>query len=387
MSSLNLRRIARAELLRTMSFDHLVGLLTSEAERFLVDTARLDLRASEEDFDFDALARLLASPPESFPPGLADALHHVHEMADDDGLELLLEATGSAEIMALADPSPADVALRMWMIEREVVVRVHARRLVFRTKRYETYRSRPAPLPPVTPTLLAPIIAELNAWFDGKKKGADCVRVTHATRGSTTWLMIRHGLAMDQRAEIRHGKTERRVGRPEKYDVVSYDARRGDLAVHATTKGECEAYRTTLGSTLFGDPQHFAPREKFTLKPLAEHGEDALTCSDVAGIENVTLREVHFRYGGPDGRETIHRAKKDLFLAWSELEHRPRLDNRALAKATFLVAFSDNPKKPRAVKLEPPRVASYGRDGDEDLVNVWLEKRGFILPPMADDGT
>ena len=85
-------------------------------------------------------------------------------------------------------------------------------------------------------------------------KGLDCVRITYATRGGTTWLMIRHGLAMDQRAVIKAGKTERRVDRPEKYDVVSYVAKRGELSVHTSTKGECEAYPKAIGNHLFGHP-------------------------------------------------------------------------------------------------------------------------------------
>ena len=57
-----------------------------------------------------------------------------------------------------------------------------------------------------------------------------------------------------------------------------------------------------------------------------------------------------------------------------------------MVKATFLITFSDSPKKPRTVKIEKPHVASYGRDGDEDLVNEWLEKRGFIVPLKSDAG-
>jgi hypothetical protein len=68
MSSLNLRRIARPEILRSVSFEHLVDLLNSEAETFLVDEVELDLDADEKDFDFDALAAVLADPPETFPP-------------------------------------------------------------------------------------------------------------------------------------------------------------------------------------------------------------------------------------------------------------------------------------------------------------------------------
>ncbi|HMV69931.1 MAG TPA: hypothetical protein PKA64_24035, partial [Myxococcota bacterium] len=122
MSSLNLRRIASAEILRSVSFDHLIDLLNSEAETFLVDEVDLDLDADEDGFDFDGLAAVLADPPETFPPGLADALHHIHEMADEDGLDLLLDATKLADVKGLVDPSPADVALRMWTQEREVLV-------------------------------------------------------------------------------------------------------------------------------------------------------------------------------------------------------------------------------------------------------------------------
>jgi hypothetical protein len=381
MRSLNLRRVARAEILRSVSFEHLVELLKAEARSFL--EGDLDLGASEDDFDFDMLAQVLADPPDGFPAGLALALHHIHEMADEQGMEILLEATTNPEVRALVNPSPADVALRLWLLDHDLLVREHAQRLLFKTKRYETYRGAPTALVDLDDAALAPIVARLNQWFEDKKKGENCVRITHATRGRTTWLMVRHGLAMDQRAVINAGKTERRVDRPEKYDVVSYVAQRGELSVHTSTKGECEEYRKAIGLLLFGHAEYFADKEKFTFAPLVERGEDALVCDDVEGIDNVTLREAHFRYGGPDGRETIHRAKKDLFAAWGE--YAPKLEGKALSKVTFLVTFSDS-KKPRTLKIERPHVASYSRDADEDTLNDWLEKRGFILPMKTHAG-
>lgn len=383
MSSLNLRRIARAEILRTVSFEHLISLLDAEGGTFVI-AAGLDLTVPEDAFDFSTLAHVLANPAEAFPAGLADALHHIHEMADEEGMELLIEAIGDRGILEVGDEvSPADVALQLWLADRELLVREHAKRLLFKTKRYETYRGAMRPMPSIDEAHIEPIRLFLNGWFEAKKEGCDCVRITHASRGDTTWLMIRHGLAMDQRAVIKGGRTERRVDRPEKYDVISYVAKRGELSVHTTTKGECEAYRKAIGEHLFGDANHFHNAEKFTFEPLALLGEDALVCDDVEGIDNVTLREAHFRYGGENGRDVIHRAKRDLFASWGE--YVPKMDGKVLRKVGLMVTFADS-AKPRAVKIELPHVTNYSRDSDEDLVNAWLEKRGFIIAPGAHAG-
>lgn len=376
MSSLNLRRIADAEVLQRVSFHHLVDLLKEEGGDAIA--SRFDLGLPHDDFPFEDLARILANPPDDFPIGLADALHHVNELADDDGLEKLLDACTHPEVHKLVDPTAADVALRVWMLDRDTLLRVHAERLVYKIKRYETFRGKAGiELAEPDEAALQALHDTLDDWFEKRKKGRH-TRVSFAQRGKTTWILIRHGLAMDRRAVIRGNKTHSALERPEKIDVVSYVAPRGELSVHATTLGERELYRKALGKHLFGDEEHFANREKFTFDPILRDGEAALEWEGVSGILGVTLREVCFRYGGTEKHEEIQRAKKDLFASWGDKI--PDRKFKYLHRAVFLVQFDDGSKRPRSVKIERPHVASYGREADEDVVNEWLERQGFIIP-------
>ena len=41
--------------------------------------------------------------------------------------------------------------------------------------------------------------------------------------------------------------------------------------------------------------------------------------------------------------------------------------------------FTDS-KKPRRVKIVVPNKALYGRDGDNEIMEPWLQARGFIAP-------
>jgi hypothetical protein len=385
MSSLNLRRIARPDVLRTITFDHLVRLLRTEAGAFI--GGHVDLDASQADFDFDGLGELFLNPPEDFPGGLADALHHIQEMEDEDGMALLLEVAPSSVTLSLEEPSGADVACRMWLDHRELLIEVHARRLLLKTKRFVTRRGRPTPMPELTEEKQRELAAHLDGWFAAKHKGENCVRITTSKGKGATWLMIRHGLAVDRRSVIRGGKSASSVERPEKYDVVSYIESRGELSVHAANKGERSLYRTAIGRFLFGDPEYFIDDQKFTFAPLAaDDPSEALFCGDIDGIEEVLLKAVAFKFGAIDATE---RAPKDLLGSWSE-KRRAKLkefvEANQLKKVTLMFRFSDS-RKARQVVIEPPDVASYTRDTDEDRVNAWLEARKFIVPTKPDETT
>lgn len=55
----------------------------------------------------------------------------------------------------------------------------------------------------------------------------------------------------------------------------------------------------------------------------------------------------------------------------------PAPDGR-LIKGVFSVKFV-GVKKPRTVTIRPSNIATYERDSDSELVEIWLRRRGFIL--------
>jgi hypothetical protein len=150
--------------------------------------------------------------------------------------------------------------------------------------------------------------------------------------------------------------------RPLAYDVLVYDCDKGELRMHAHLRGVEELYLKGFRRHFFGREDYFARGAKSTLDPIRRDGEACLTCSDVAGVDSVRLREVHLDWGAPNGEYEVRKAT-DLFKAvkhrgLASVPNAPRT-----ARAVFAVKFSDA-RRPRSVTIRPPNVALYVRDDD-----------------------
>ncbi len=89
----------------------------------------------------------------------------------------------------------------------------------------------------------------------------------------------------------------------------------------------------------------------------------------------VRLKEIQLLWGGVE-REIETRKADDVFAA---LEGRGRSipGSAPIIRARFQVKFADA-KTARVVTIRTPTTAQYTRDSDADVVQDWLEKRGFI---------
>jgi hypothetical protein len=384
MTTLNLRRFATPAALKTIEIGALIDLLEREGSAYV--SATVPLVRDAETFDYPALALLLANPREGFPVRLADALHHINELADADGLEAMLEAIDERGLaLGLgSESSPADVAVRLWLRDHELLERTHAERFIVRPKSFESWMGRGitnGPLAEPTRAVLASLEEALDDWFEKKKRGRHS-KVFAFRRADATWFLVRHGQPMDRRGIIKAGESTSSFERPEKYDVLSYVPERDELNIHAQTKGEKQLYRVEIGRHLFGDPDYFPNTGKYTLAPLLATGEDSLACDDIDGIEWIKLREVKLFFGGAEPEVVTRRAVNgDLFAVLrardKELTMRP-------FQASFTVKFV-GAKNPRTVRLKPPNVATYQREADEDVVCRWLKAREFITAKAGDE--
>jgi hypothetical protein len=93
------------------------------------------------------------------------------------------------------------------------------------------------------------------------------------------------------------------------------------------------------------------------------------------------LREVQFYFGGSPW-EVVTR-KSDVFKLF-ESRKKPFPESGRIIRASFQVKFADS-KTPRTVVIKPSNVAQFTRDDDSVLVERWLEARGFILGPEAEE--
>lgn len=191
------------------------------------------------------------------------------------------------------------------------------------------------------------------------------------------WILVRRGDPFKRDGAIEADGPSSVYYRPERYDVLRYDTLRGELAVNADSNKKLVAvYREAMGVLLFNDAHSFAAGYKYTLDPLHQDAEAALVCSDIEGIDAITLKEVQVYAGGPEGETYVRRAKRDLLAGLRRAGR--TLPPLGIVRATFSVKFS-GVKEPRSVTIRSQNVASYTHDTDAALVEEWLRRRGFIV--------
>lgn len=401
MATFNLRRFASPDALRNIQEENLRALLSRHASYFTkrgvqLNGAKADrvaeplapygnspAPAAEHDgLDYETLAGVLVTPDDDTPAALVDALYMIHEMATDEGMQVLLDANEKLlekdriNFNGASDLTPADVAILVSLNAPELLERKHAEQFVGERKSFEYYLSNEAPtaafkIPPRAK--VEALEQELGQWFASKKKG-DVVRVFIYSKPDEVWFLVRHGDAFRREGAVKSGRSSSVFFRPEKHDLLVYNPAIGELRVNAGSKGEKEVYRTAFGKHLFSGENHFpSSNRKYTLDPLKTDGPDSLVFTDVKGIDTIQLTEVTYFWGGAQNEIEVRRAG-DIFAALKERDR--KIQNTRIIGARFRMKFSDS-KTPRSVNIRPPNVAKFTRDDDGKLVEEWLKKRGF----------
>jgi hypothetical protein len=379
MTTLNLQRFTRVETLRAIKQELLAEFLLPYNDFFQSRGVSLAPQEDSGELDCKTLVNVFMHPDADTPDGLADALYFIHEMATTDGMDQLMEEAEKSAIRIAYHPgsTPEDIAIQVWLADREIVERKHAEQFLTRPKSFEYYQSEdePTSIAKLKNDTLRGIEKNLDDWFEKKKRGRTS-RVFAYPRGAETWFLVRHGEPYKREGSIKDGESSSVFYRPETFDVVVYNETIGEIRVSASTLGEKKLYRQTFGRHFFGDANFFPGTGKYTLDPLKSDGEAALVCSDVEGLEWVLLKELHFYWGG-QFREVEIRKADDVLASFSRNGHNIH-ENARLIRAKFQVKF-ENAKNPRTLIIRPPNVANFTRDGDSVIGEVWLTRRGFVL--------
>lgn len=379
MATFTLRHFSSAESLQAVQAKYLMDLLDKHAAYFA--TRGVDFGSfNGHGPDYEAIAAVLMTPDEQTPSELIDDLYYVDEMATADAMDGLLEAAAAAGVkLDVGDePTPADVAVQVRLRAPALLEQKHAEHFLLQRRRTFEYFQSPDG---VDTKYRAPGAKKLRACEDAlgirleaMKRGRTC-KLFVFPRPDGVWFLVRRGDPFKREGSIEKTGMTSVYYRPEKYDVLKYDQGLGELSVNAEGNKKLVAlYRELFGELLFGDPKRFPNTAKYTLAPLQDDGPDALICSDVEGIDTITLKEVQILWGGPQGEIEIRRAK-DLFEALKA--RKKELPKGRLVKASFLVKFTDA-KTPRTVTIRPQNIASYTRDSDSSVVEAWLTARGFV---------
>jgi hypothetical protein len=380
MATFTLRRFSCPETLKAIAAKRLLTFLKPYRRFLLSRGVTLPQSPTDGELDYEELAKVFLTPDTKTPKDLIDALYFVDEMATPEGMDALLAEAKQRKLKlgAGSDHSPADIAVQIWLLDKDILERKHAEHYMAKVRSFESYQMdrfrRPAFKRPSDKQLDA-LASDLDDWFEEKKRGRGS-RIIMCEKDDGVWFLVRHGEPYKREESIDGIKASSVYYRPLKYDVLVYSPQIGELRINARSKGEKQLYRTKFGKHLFGDEDIFPGTEKYTLDPLREMGEDSLAPGDIDGIDWVKLGEVQFFFGG-NPWEVVTR-KSDDYFALLKSRDKPFPVGGRIIKATFQVKFSDA-KTPRSVVIKPSNIAQFTRDDDSVLVEQWLEARGFII--------
>ena len=383
MPRLNFNRIADVAILRKLEQGGLVDLLTPHAAYLAKRGVGLVFDGSDK--PYEALRKVLLAPDEDFPPSLGQGLQRVNDLSTKAAMDALLDALAARRIdLDLGDdPSPADVALRVCLHAPSLLERMHAEHATRRRRKFEYWQSEEEEsraLGISEDSEFPQLEADLNRWFEGRKKGRaldQVCRVFAFPKTDGIWFLVRHGDTVARLGVLKAGRSESAVLRAEVFDVVIYDPSANELRINAGPKETAE-YRKQFGHHLFGDEEYFPGKAKYTLEPLRQDWEESLNCEAIDGIDSIRLTELWYFFGAGSELEVESHRAEDLFAA---IRRRGGTipSSARLGRAKFAVNFTSS-RTPRMVTIRPSNIAEFTYDDDSAVVNDWLAASRFIRP-------
>jgi hypothetical protein len=138
MTTFNLRRFSKPEMLRKIDRNHLISFLQPHAKYFSTRGVDLPSPDAANGLDYDALSMALANPDPSTNPELFDALFLVHELSTPEAFDAVQEAIQGHEFEGKipSELNPADLAIRVYLLDADILDRVHARQELRRSRSF-----------------------------------------------------------------------------------------------------------------------------------------------------------------------------------------------------------------------------------------------------------
>jgi len=136
----------------------------------------LPAAADEDGLDYSALSSILLNPNTSTPPEMSEALYYINEMSTPEGFDQIQDAIEDTEIDVSIEEDAAygDMALQVWIQDRDIIERLHAEQFLLRPRSFEYFKCTRETIPdfeePSEETIAA-LEADLDEWFAKKRRG------------------------------------------------------------------------------------------------------------------------------------------------------------------------------------------------------------------------
>lgn len=379
LSTVNLRRFSEPDVLREFAPRTLVALLDEHRGFLAGKDVALPPVGEEAEPDYEALARVFASP-DDIPPGLVERFHLVKQMGHPEQMDRILDAVAKRQLELTLSPesSPVDVAAELLLRHEGLFQELHAERAVARYRAFTYFVARRKRVGWRPPESVAGVEARLNSWYEAHHRGRSA-KLFWRQHGEEFWFYVRHAepIKREGSVDVRDQSSRSQIYRPERHDVAVYDATAGELRVHADSDAETDLFRLVFGLELFKDGSYFpACQHKYSLDVLRRRGRAALACAGIDGLLAITLREVEIvGRGEMASRERI--SAPDVFSLF-EQRGTPIPPEAEIRMARFAVMFRDA-RKPRSFTIRPSNHAWFSRDDDAVPLQAWLKRQEFVV--------
>jgi hypothetical protein len=381
MSAFKPCRFVNIEILRQVDQDRLIEFL-KKYEGYLKDRGFSFETNAEGEIEFAKLVEILLRPTPGVDTGLVDRLCLLHEVAETRRYDDLLRHAEAAGVVVSKKATPADVALQIMLLDPKHLLRMRAEIQISKLKTYIHFVSDALPpedFPPPEPADIERLRSVMDNFFDQKRGGKGCkIFVDPDANGERFHFLISHGTNYTREGSVENGKSSSVCFRPENHDVIILDVRNNRLAVYNKSQGklEREMYARAFGATFFGETDHFYQDSIFTLDPLRTKGKDALVCSDIEGIDEVKLVELHVSFKSKYKASCIMKSL-DVFASMAEANQElPNNSNLIEAKLEFKMSGA---KQPRNATVSPFGKTRYERNQDGDKIEEFFRKRAFMI--------
>lgn len=338
--------------------------------------------------DIESLAEILRVADTDAPPQMLDALHMISGLANRVTVSLLfdqIEGLMSA-FRNNRDPFPGEVAFQAYLRDPDAAERILSIRSGSLRRSYTSYQAATEDIP-VVPSDFESRLLELenylDAWFDERGCGPGA-NAKYVQDPSHLFLTIEHGSPMKRQRTLNRGLRGVSIFRPALDDFAVFDKLIGELRINAETSSQRDIYRRMIGKFVFNHEELFPDGERYSLEPLLEYRNEALSVDRIQELASVECCGVKLLLPGREPEEITSRRRNmiDVLDARVAMLKDAGFDEIRLTEAKFRMQFTDS-RRERMVTIKPPNAAVFLRDGDAIVIERFLSANGFITNQEA----
>lgn len=139
MATVTLRRLSCPGILRAVAPARLLNFLKPHRRYFLSRGVDLPVSTANGEIDYESLAKVFLAPDTKTPKELIDAIYFIDEMSTHEGMDALLAEANkrNLKLPSGSDHSPADIAVQVWLLDKDILERLHAERHIIKVRSFE----------------------------------------------------------------------------------------------------------------------------------------------------------------------------------------------------------------------------------------------------------